>query len=96
MPTFVVDVAGTFTAQLIVNDGTLDSAPDTVNISTDKLELGHVVGSEWIVDVQVSAAAFLDRSFACCAMQSECQVLRLKSGSLSRLADCPGSCCGSG
>ena len=33
-PTFTVDRAGTYTAQLIVNDGTLDSVPNTVNIST--------------------------------------------------------------
>ena len=33
-PTFTVDRAGTYTAQLIVNDGTLNSAPNTVNIST--------------------------------------------------------------
>ncbi len=33
-PTFTVDLAGTYTAQLIVNDGTLSSAPNTVNIST--------------------------------------------------------------
>ena len=33
-PTFTVDRAGTYTAQLIVNDGTLSSAPNTVNIST--------------------------------------------------------------
>jgi len=32
-PTFVPDVAGTYTAQLIVNDGTIDSAPATVAIS---------------------------------------------------------------
>ncbi len=33
-PTFVIDVPGEYVAQLIVNDGTLDSAPDTVDIST--------------------------------------------------------------
>jgi hypothetical protein len=32
-PTFVADVAGTYTVQLIVNDGTVDSAPDSVVIS---------------------------------------------------------------
>ncbi|MCB1852965.1 MAG: PKD domain containing protein, partial [Gammaproteobacteria bacterium] len=35
MPTFEVDVPGTYLAQLIVNDGTVDSAPDTVTISTE-------------------------------------------------------------
>ncbi|MDH3715842.1 MAG: PKD domain-containing protein [Gammaproteobacteria bacterium] len=33
MPTFTPDVAGTYVAQLIVNDGTVDSAPDTANIT---------------------------------------------------------------
>jgi PKD repeat protein len=32
-PSFVVDVSGTYVAQLIVNDGTVDSAPDTVTIN---------------------------------------------------------------
>ena len=34
MPSFVVDRPGTYVAQLIVNDGTADSTPDTVTIST--------------------------------------------------------------
>jgi hypothetical protein len=34
-PSFSVDLPGTYVAQLIVNDGTLDSAPDTVAISTE-------------------------------------------------------------
>lgn len=33
-PSFTVDLHGTYTAQLIVNDGTVNSAPNTVNIST--------------------------------------------------------------
>ena len=33
-PTFVADKFGTYTVQLIVNDGTVNSAPDTVVIST--------------------------------------------------------------
>ena len=33
-PTFIVDRPGTYVAQLIVNDGRLDSAPATVTIST--------------------------------------------------------------
>jgi hypothetical protein len=36
-PTFTVDLHGTYTVQLIVNDGTLSSAPNTVNISTVKV-----------------------------------------------------------
>jgi RHS repeat-associated protein len=33
-PTFVVDMRGTYVAQLVVNDGFVDSAPATVTIST--------------------------------------------------------------
>jgi hypothetical protein len=33
-PAFAPDLAGTYTVQLIVNDGTVDGAPDTVRIST--------------------------------------------------------------
>ena len=33
-PTFVVDLPGSYTVRLIVNDGTVSSAPDTVTIST--------------------------------------------------------------
>ena len=36
-PTFVADVFGTYVAQLIVNDGTLDSAPDSVTITFNNL-----------------------------------------------------------
>ncbi|MCC6139814.1 MAG: hypothetical protein IT389_04265 [Nitrospira sp.] len=36
-PTFTVDRAGTYTAQLIVNDGTVSSAPDTVSITTNNV-----------------------------------------------------------
>ena len=34
-PTFVIDAAGVYVAQLIVNDGSVDSSPDTVSINTD-------------------------------------------------------------
>jgi len=34
-PTFNIDVPGTYTAQLVVNDGTYSSAPDTVSIFTN-------------------------------------------------------------
>lgn len=37
-PTFTVDVAGNFVAQLIVNDGKADSAPKTVTISTTDIQ----------------------------------------------------------
>ena len=34
-PQFTVDVAGSYVAQLIVNDGTVDSAPDNVQVVTE-------------------------------------------------------------
>ena len=34
-PSFVIDVSGLYTVQLIVNDGSLNSDPDSVNITTD-------------------------------------------------------------
>ncbi|GJL60996.1 MAG: hypothetical protein NPIRA03_38530 [Nitrospirales bacterium] len=34
MPTLVIDIPGVYTLQLIVNDGTIDSDPDTVTITT--------------------------------------------------------------
>ena len=36
-PTFTVDLAGTISAQLIVNDGTVSSAPDSVIITTNNV-----------------------------------------------------------
>ena len=36
-PTFVADVLGTYVAQLIVNDGTLESLPATVTLTVDNL-----------------------------------------------------------
>jgi len=37
LPTFVVDVAGSYTVQLIVNDGQVNSPPDTVIAATGNL-----------------------------------------------------------
>ncbi len=44
-PTFVADVAGTYEARLIVNDGSVDSAPDTVIITANPtVKVPSVVG----------------------------------------------------
>ena len=40
-PSFEVDVAGTYVVQLIVNDGMVDSDPDTVSISNKKTKRHH-------------------------------------------------------
>ena len=45
-PTLFIDQPGTYTVQLIVNDGTVDSAPVTVNINTDNSEIGRASGRE--------------------------------------------------
>ncbi len=45
-PSFTADKAGTYTVQLIVNDGTFDSAPDTVNIVAQPQVWSLEVGPE--------------------------------------------------
>ncbi len=40
MPSFEIDRPGTYTLQLIVNDGTVDSDPDTVNFHHHQLTPG--------------------------------------------------------
>ncbi|MDC1287530.1 PKD domain-containing protein, partial [Gammaproteobacteria bacterium] len=54
-PQFLIDLPGTYLAQLIVNDGTVDSAPDTVEISTINTPPVAVAGPNQsvIVDAQV-------------------------------------------
>ncbi len=49
-PAFVVDAAGTYTLQLIVNDGTVSSAPDTVTISTENSAPVSNAGSDQSVE----------------------------------------------
>ena len=46
-PAFLVDLPGTYVAQLIVNDGMVGSVPDTVSITTDKSDpvVSSVTGS---------------------------------------------------
>jgi hypothetical protein len=50
-PTFVVDVFGTYVAELIVNDGMVDSAPSSVNINTDNSAPVARAGQDWNVVV---------------------------------------------
>jgi PKD repeat protein len=42
-PTFEVDVSGTYTVQLIVNDGEEDSSPDSVIITTEELPQSIII-----------------------------------------------------
>ncbi len=50
-PTFVADVAGTYLAQLIVNDGSVDSLPDTATISTSNTQPVADAGVDQTVEV---------------------------------------------
>jgi hypothetical protein len=50
-PVFVADLAGTYVAQLIVNNGVLSSAPSTVSISTTCLQPSADAGSGQSVSV---------------------------------------------
>ena len=62
MPTFKIDVSGEYVVQLIVNDATVDSAPDTAAISTKNTapvanagaDQAQIVGSLVILDGSAS------------------------------------------
>jgi FtsP/CotA-like multicopper oxidase with cupredoxin domain len=54
-PSFTLDVPGTYTAQLVVNDGTDSSAPDTVNIFTNLPPVAIAAG-DGAVDVGATVA----------------------------------------
>ena len=60
-PTFVPDVPGSYTVQLIVNDGVLDSTPDTVIISTVNSAPLANAGQDR-VDVAIGSTIVLDGS----------------------------------
>ncbi len=60
MPTFVLDVAGSYTVELVVHDGTVSSAPDAVTITTSNSPPVAEAGMDQTV--AVGAAAQLDGS----------------------------------
>ena len=53
-PSFAADAGGTFVVQLIVNDGVVDSDPDTATI-TVRIQVPNVVG-----ETQAQAESILD------------------------------------
>ncbi len=59
-PTFDIDLPGTYVVQLIVNDGRVNSAPDTVNIST--INSAPVADAGTDQDVLVNDTVILDGS----------------------------------
>jgi hypothetical protein len=50
-PTFVVDKAGTYTAQLVVNDGSANSSPSTVTITTQTVKPVANAGPSQFINV---------------------------------------------
>ena len=61
-PMFLVDRAGTYTVELVVNDGTTDSAPDTVQISTQNSRPVANAGPDQTVPVGATVALDGSRS----------------------------------
>src|SRR5581483_2923025 len=59
-PTFFVDKKGSYVAQLIVNDGTVDSRPDTVTITTENTP--PVADPRAALPVKVTDTVHLDGS----------------------------------
>jgi hypothetical protein len=59
-PTFVPDLTGTYVVQLVVNDGTVDSGPDTVSITTINSQPVVEAGADQ--SVQVTDVVQLDGS----------------------------------
>ncbi len=62
MPNFIADVAGQYVGQLIVNDGTVNSAPDTVTITAGVGNSAPVATVEPSQPVAVGATVTLDGS----------------------------------
>ncbi|MBI3807726.1 MAG: PKD domain-containing protein [Nitrospirae bacterium] len=61
-PTFVADKAGQYVAQLIVNDGTVSSTPDTVTITTTGANTAPVANAGPDQTVSASSTVQLDGS----------------------------------
>ncbi len=50
-PSFTADKAGAYVAQLIVNDGKVSSAPDTVTISTENSKPVANAGPDQVAEI---------------------------------------------
>ena len=61
-PTFVADKAGQYVAQLIVNDGTVNSLPDTVTITTTAVNMAPVANAGPDQTVPAGSTVQLDGS----------------------------------
>ncbi|MHC5003793.1 MAG: PKD domain-containing protein [Planctomycetota bacterium] len=59
-PTFLADAAGTFVVRLVVNDGTTDSAPDTVTVTVTDGTATAIVADHFSTDItQLPASAIV-------------------------------------
>ena len=61
-PSFTADVAGAYVVRLVVNDGTVDSDPDTVTITASKLNSAPVAEAGIDQSSSAGAAVTLDGS----------------------------------
>ena len=87
MPSFAVDVPGDYVAQLIVNDGTVDSVPDTVTITVeDNAELGFIDEASYrLISVRRAIYPYYDYTYDVMFVNTSGQdidnlVLRVTSG----------------
>jgi hypothetical protein len=62
VPTFIADRVGTFIAQLVVSDGLMQSAPDTVHHHDDEHRSGRETRARIQAAVAVSSTVTLDGS----------------------------------
>ena len=62
MPTFIADVAGTYTASLVVNDGKVNSAPSTVTITATSANAAPVANAGVNQNVATGTLVVLDGS----------------------------------
>ncbi len=60
-PTFVADMVGQYVAQLIVNDGHVNSLPDTVSVTVGPSEPDRVIGCGVLVSGTISAPGQVDQ-----------------------------------
>ena len=88
-PSFVADARGLYVAQLIVNDGVVDSAPDTVMISTENRAPSADAGADQTPlireTVTLSCAASMDPDgdpYTC-----QWMILSAPAGSVAALSD---------
>jgi len=84
-PTFVVDVVGAYDLQLIVNDGSVDSGPDTVTISTGNLFDIYPVEGTIGTELAISGGNFGEKKGKVTVGTSKCKVLEWTDTSISCL-----------